>query len=271
VTGLTRIANRFAALKAENRPGFVAYIMAGDPDLETCWTLLDGLPAAGADIVELGFPFTDPTADGPSIQKAGRRALDGGVKLEDVLALAKRFRANHPDTPLILMGYANPLHKRGWSQFADMAADAGVDGLIVVDMPPEEDRDLRLALAHKGVAFIRLSAPTSDSHRLRRIVENATGFLYYVSVTGVTGTTSAAETAVAEGLERIRAKSDLPVVVGFGVRVPEQSEAVARHADAVVVGTAIVDALAQGGPEAALKLTRRLAEAAHGARAGVKT
>lgn len=271
MTSSARIAACFARLKSEARAGFVAYVMAGDPDLETSWSLLDALPGAGVDIVELGFPFTDPTADGPSIQKAGRRALDAGVTLNDVLELARRFRANHPDIPLILMGYSNPIYARGWEGFAERASGAGVDGVIVVDMPPEEDRELSLALKRRGLALIRLAAPTSDSNRLRRIVENATGFLYYVSVTGVTGTASAAETAVAEGLDRIKAKTDLPVVVGFGVREPKQAEAVARHADAVVVGSAIVDALADGGPEATLELTRRLSHAARAARAGANT
>jgi tryptophan synthase alpha chain len=262
----SRIHTCFARLKREDRSGFVAYVMAGDPDLETSWTMLDGLPGAGADVVELGFPFTDPTADGPSIQRAGQRALAAGTTLTKVLALAKRFRARHPEIPLVLMGYANPVYRRGWAQFAKEAREAGVDGAIVVDLPPEEDGALRAGLAKEGVALIRLAAPTSDSNRLERIVESATGFIYYISVTGVTGAASAAEVAVAEGVKRVREKTDLPVIVGFGVRTPEQARAVARQADAVVVGSALVDALAADGPEAALALARGLAAAAHDAR-----
>ncbi|MGD2133628.1 MAG: tryptophan synthase subunit alpha [Maricaulaceae bacterium] len=266
MTSPSRIAACFDRLKAESRSGFVAYIMGGDPDIATCRKLLLGLPDAGADIVELGFPFTDPTADGPTIQAAGTRALKAGTTLDDVLDLAKEFRAAHPETPLVLMGYANPIHRRGWAAFSQKAAEAGVDGVIVVDLPPEEDSELRQVLSANGLSVIRLAAPTSDSNRLDTIVENATGFIYYVSVTGVTGAGSSAESAVAEGLARVRQKSTLPVVAGFGVRTPEQSEAVARHADAVVVGSAIVDALAGGGPDAALEVTQRLAAAAHNAR-----
>jgi tryptophan synthase alpha chain len=266
VSETSRIAASFARLKSEGRSGFVAYIMAGDPDLETSWTVLDGLPDAGADIVELGFPFTDPTADGPSIQRAGQRALAAKTTLGKVLALAKRFRARHPRTPLVLMGYANPIFHRGWSVFAHEAAEAGVDGVIVVDLPPEEDGELRMALAAERIALVRLAAPTSDSNRLDRIVESATGFVYYISVTGVTGASSGTEAAVAEGVGRVKEKTDLPVIVGFGVRTPEQARAVARQADAVVVGSALVDALAAGGAQAALALARDLAAAAHDAR-----
>ncbi len=260
----TRLSATFERLKREGRPGFVAYIMAGDPDLETSWTVLDGLPGAGADVVELGFPFTDPTADGVSIQKAGVRSLAQKTTLTKVLGLAKRFRTAHPDTPLVLMGYANPIYRRGWVTFADEASAAGVDGVIVVDLPPEEDSELRTALADRGVAMIRLAAPTSDPKRLERIVDQASGFIYYVSVTGVTGAGSASEAQVAEGLAQVRAATDLPIAVGFGVRAPEQAQAVARHADAVVVGSAIVDALAAHGPAAALELARGLAAATHG-------
>jgi tryptophan synthase alpha chain len=261
---MTRLSSTFDRLKREGRSGFVAYVMGGDPDPETCWTVLDGLPGAGADIVELGFPFTDPTADGVSIQKAGVRSLKQKTTLTKVLGLAKRFRARHPDTPLVLMGYANPIFHRGWAKFAGEAKDAGVDGVIVVDLPPEEDSELRTALADRGVAMIRLAAPTSDTQRLERIVDQASGFIYYVSVTGVTGAGSATEAAVAEGLARVRRATDLPIAVGFGVRAPEQARAVARHADAVVVGSAIVDALAEKGPAAALDLVRSLAAATHG-------
>lgn len=260
----TRLSAAFERLKRDRRPGFVAYVMGGDPDLDTSWTVLKGLPDAGADIVELGFPFTDPTADGVSIQKAGVRSLKQKTTLTKVLGLAKRFRAAHSQTPLVLMGYANPIFKRGWTAFAEEAKAAGVDGVIVVDLPPEEDHELRTALADRGVAMIRLAAPTSDPRRLERIVDQASGFIYYVSVTGVTGAGSATEAAVAEGLAQVRRATDLPIAVGFGVRTPEQAKAVARHADAVVVGSAIVDALAADGPQAALDLVRGLAAAAHG-------
>jgi tryptophan synthase alpha chain len=276
-----RLSTTFDRLKAEGRAGFVAYIMAGDPEPGITWSVLDGLPAAGVDIVELGFPFSDPTADGVSIQKAGQRALKAKTTLAGALALAQRFRDKHPATPLVLMGYANPIYRRGWQAFAREASAAGVDGVIVVDLPPEEDGDLKSALEVNGVALIRLAAPTSDSRRLDRIVESATGFIYYISVTGVTGAASGAEAAVAEGVKRVKEKTDLPVIVGFGVRTPEQARAVARQADAVVVGSAIVDALAADGPEAALALVRGLAAAAHdarragagssGARGGAKT
>jgi tryptophan synthase alpha chain len=265
-----RLAATFARLKAEGRAGFIAYVMAGDPDLATSWTLLDGLPGAGADIVELGFPFSDPTADGPSIQRAGQRALKAGTTLAQSLDLARRFRAAHADTPLVMMGYANPVFRRGWERFAREASEAGVDGVIVVDLPPEEDRELRTALAAAGVALIRLAAPTSHAQRLERIVDGATGFIYYISVTGVTGASSGTEGAVSEGVKRLREMTDLPAAVGFGVRTPETAQAVARHADAVVVGSAIVDALAADGPDAALALTRMLAAAAHDAREGAR-
>ena len=262
-----RLAARFANLRADNRAGFITYVMGGDPDLETTWEVLNGLPGAGADVIELGFPFSDPTADGPSIQAAGQRALKNGVRFDDILTLATRFRAAHPDTPLVVMGYANVLHHRGWEKSADLLANAGIDGAIIVDLPPEEDADLRAALANQGVSLIRLAAPTSDSTRLARIVENASGFLYYVSVAGVTGTSAATDEAVAAGVERIRSHSDLPVAVGFGVRTPEQAAAIGARADAVVVGSAIVEALASGGPETALALTRTLSTAVRTARA----
>lgn len=270
-TGLERIAARFAALKTQARAGFVAYVMGGDPDLETTWEILDRLPGAGADVVELGFPFSDPMADGPTIQAAAERALKAGTTLDDVLALAARFRAKHPDTPLILMGYANPVHIRGWDVFAKRAAEAGADGAIVVDLPPEEDAPLRTAFASQGLALIRLVTPTANDDRLPVIVENATGFLYYVSVTGVTGAGVGTLEAVTGDLERIRAKADLPVVVGFGVREPAQASGIARTADAVVVGSAICDALSKGGADAAETLVRQLAEAVHTARLGATT
>lgn len=266
-----RLDARFAALKREGRAGFVAYLMAGDPDLETSWELLRRLPDAGADVIELGFPFSDPMADGPVIQAAGRRALGSGTTLARTLELAARFRAEHADTPLILMGYANPVHAMGYAPFAARMAEASADGAIIVDLPPEEDEPLRTAFAAQTLSLVRLAAPTTDETRLARVLENATGFLYYVSVTGVTGAGVGAAQAVQTDLERIRKKTDLPVAVGFGVRAREQASAFARVSDAVVVGSAIVDALAGHGVDGALKTVAELSEAVRGARAGAVT
>ncbi len=261
-----RLSARFDALSAADRAAFIPYVMGGDPDLETSWALLDGLVRAGADIVELGFPFTDPTADGPSIAAAGRRALDAGTTLDAVLALAQRFRGAHPATPLILMGYANPLHARGWAAFADAAAAAGVDGCIIVDLPPEEDPGLNTALAARDIALVRLAAPTSDAARLPKVVENARGMVYAVSIAGVTGAAAATDEAVAALLARIRSHTSLPVAVGFGVRTPEQAAVIARRADAVVVGSALVEAAAREGVHAALDAAAALAQAVRTAR-----
>ncbi len=271
--GVERINARFAALKKTNQAGFIAYVMAGDPDLETSAAILDGLPAAGVDLIELGFPFSDPMADGPTIQRAGQRALKGKITLAKVLNLPAGFRAKHPDTPLILMGYLNPIDTMGLDAFARRAKAAGVDGAIVVDAPPEEDADLRQAFEKEGLALIRLAAPTSDDARLKSILSGARGFLYYVSVTGVTGVKAVASDAAAKAVARVRGLTNLPVAVGFGVRTAEQAAEVARVADAVVVGSSIVDAIEQGANSSpqnavseALALTRRLSEAAHGAR-----
>jgi tryptophan synthase alpha chain len=273
-TGLERIAARFAALKKKNQAGFVAYVMAGDPDLATTAAILDGLPGAGVDIVELGFPFSDPMADGPSIQRAGQRALKSGATLRKTIALAAGFRAKHPDTPLILMGYLNPVEAMGETGFAEKAKAAGIDGAIIVDLPPEEDQDLQKIFADHGLALIRLAAPTSDEQRMNTILSGAHGFLYYVSVTGVTGVKAVATDAAAKAVARVRGLTDLPVAVGFGVRTPEQAAAMAVGADAVVVGSAIVDAIEQGSVKSpqnaaaqALDLVRRLSEATHKARA----
>lgn len=265
-----RLASRFDQLRAEDRAGFIAYVMAGDPDLEACWEVLHALPGAGADIVELGFPFSDPMADGPAIQAAGRRALAQGVGLADTFALARRFRAAHPETPLILMGYANPVLIRGAARFADEAHGAGADGALIVDMPPEEDTALRGALAARGLALIRLATPTTDAARARIVLENATGFVYYVSVTGVTGTAAASASAIKADVARLKEATALPVVVGFGVREAEQAAALATHADAVVAGSAIVDGLAQGGPVQALKIAAALAAGVRQGRQGAR-
>ncbi len=236
-----RIADRFAQLKQEGRGGLVTFITAGDPDHDTCLALLRGLPAAGADVIELGMPFTDPMADGPSIQAAGLRALAAGANMRRTLELVRTFRLSDADTPLILMGYYNPIHRYGVDRFLDDARAAGVDGLIVVDLPPEEDPELCLPALAAGVNFVRLATPTTDDNRLPVVLTNATGFLYYVSITGITGAGAATETAIEAAVERLRRHTRLPLAVGFGIKSPPQAAAVARHADAAVVGSAIVD------------------------------
>jgi tryptophan synthase alpha chain len=241
-----RIARRFAALRSEGRAGLVAFITAGDPDLETSAQILAGLPAAGADLIELGMPFSDPMADGPSIQAAGYRALHAGTTLKKVIAMAADFRARDAETPLILMGYFNPIYSYGVARFAHDAVAAGVDGVIVVDLPPEVDAELRGPAQQAGLEVIRLATPTTDSIRLPRVLEDAGGFLYYVSVAGVTGTKRARIEDVAAAVERLRHSTALPIAVGFGIRDPQSAAAVARHADAAVVGTAIVDHIARG-------------------------
>ncbi|MGR4862929.1 tryptophan synthase subunit alpha [Caulobacter sp. LARHSG274] len=250
-----RIDRRFAALKAENRAGFVAYVMAGDPDAATALEILKGLPAAGADLIELGFPFSDPMAEGPTIQRASQRALAGQMTLNGTLDLARAFRAGDADTPLILMGYLNPLLNKGFEVFAREAAAAGVDGLIVVDCPPEEADPLADALEANGVALIRLATPTTDDARLPVVVRRTSGFVYYVSVAGVTGVKSAEAGDVAPAVARVKAASGLPVAVGFGIRTPDQAAAVARVADAAVVGSALVDEI-----ESAAKLNENVTE-----------
>jgi tryptophan synthase alpha chain len=250
-----RIDRRFAALKAENRAGFVAYVMAGDPDAATALEILKGLPAAGADLIELGFPFSDPMAEGPTIQRASQRALAGKMTLNGTLELARAFRETDADTPLILMGYLNPLMNKGFDVFAREAAAAGVDGLIVVDCPPEEADPLADALEANGVSLIRLAAPTTDDARLPAVVRRTSGFVYYVSVAGVTGVKSAEAGDVAPAVARLRAAANLPVAVGFGIRTPAQAAAVARVADAAVVGSALVDEI-----EAAARLNENVTE-----------
>ncbi|MEO0498998.1 MAG: tryptophan synthase subunit alpha [Pseudomonadota bacterium] len=242
------MSGRLTAAFAKNRAALVAFVTAGDPSLAQTPAILDALVAAGADVVELGMPFTDPMADGPSIEAAGLRALKGGTTLKATLTLAADFRARHPDVPLVLMGYVNPLLAYGQAFAADAAA-AGVDGCIIVDLPPEEDAELRLAFDDAGLAMIRLATPTTDAARLPAVLKTASGFLYYVAVAGVTGTTSAAAADVGAAVARIKRQTnqmgaDLPVAVGFGIRTPEQAAAIARVADGVVVGTAIVDLIA---------------------------
>ncbi|MDB5435184.1 MAG: trpA [Phenylobacterium sp.] len=240
-----RIDQRFADLRKEGRAAFVGYVMAGDPDAATALSILKGLPAAGADLIELGFPFSDPMAEGPPIQRAAQRALAGGMTLKGTLDLVRGFRAVDQTTPLILMGYMNPLVTWGVEAFARDAADAGVDGLIVVDCPPEEAGPLADALDGAGVSLIRLATPTTDDARLKVVVRRTSGFVYYVSVAGVTGVKEADAAVVAPHVERVRKASGLPVAVGFGIKTPERASAIARVADAVVVGSALVDEVAE--------------------------
>ena len=267
-----RIDARFAALKAEGRALFVAYVMAGDPTREQALEILRGLPAAGADIIELGFPFSDPMAEGPPIQRAALRGLKAGLTLKGTLDLARAFREGDADTPLILMGYLNPIETYGYQAFADDAAASGVDGVIVVDCPPEEAGPLSDALDAAQVSLIRLATPTSDDARLKVIAERTSGFVYYVSVAGVTGVKEAQAGSVAPAVERVRKASGLPVAVGFGVKTPERAAEIARVADAVVAGSVLVDevaaALAANEPAAArvLAKVRSLADAVRGAR-----
>lgn len=240
-----RIDARFAALKAEGRAAFVAYVMAGDPDYATSLEILKGLPGAGADLIEVGFPFSDPMAEGPPIQRAALRALDKGMTLTRTLAMIAEFRQVDQTTPIVLMGYANPLVNRGFEAFARDAAAAGADGLIVVDIPPEEADPLADALDAEQMSLLLLSTPTSDDARLRIILKRTSGFAYYVSVAGVTGVKEADAAIVAPHVERVRAASGLPVCVGFGIKTPERAAAVARVADGVVVGSALVDEIAE--------------------------
>lgn len=266
-----RLDQRFASLKRQGRAALVAYVMASDPDQETCFEILRGLPKAGADVIELGFPFSDPMADGPSVQRAAQRALKAGGSLRKTLDLVRRFRAEDATTPLILMGYANPIEQMGYDAFASAMRDAGADGAIVVDLPPEEDGPLRTAFAHAGLSIIRLATPTTDDKRLTKVLEGASGFLYYVSVAGVTGANAATSEAVRTAVERLKRATSLPVAVGFGVREPEAARAIAGTADAVVVGSAFVDEIA-AGPEAqaaerVLRKVAQLSEAVRSARA----
>ncbi len=248
-----RIERRFAELRAEGRAAFVSFITAGDPNLEQSEAILAGLPGAGVDIIELGMPFTDPMADGPAIQAAGLRALASGQTLRKTLGMVERFRGTDNDTPIVLMGYYNPIYKYGVDAFLSDAVQAGVDGLIVVDLPAEEDAELCEPAVAAGIRFIRLLTPTTDDKRLERVIANCSGFLYYVSVTGITGAAQGAQDAVGAARKRFAAKSDLPVVVGFGIRTADAVAEIAAVADGAVVGSAIVDRIAKNlGPSGGL-------------------
>ncbi len=262
----TRIDLTFKSLESAGKKAFVAYIMAGDPDYGTSLDLMRGLPCAGVDVIELGFPFTDPMADGPTIQAAGNRALAGGQTLARTLSMARDFRRFDSRTPLVLMGYYNPIHSIGAESFLRRSKSSGVDGLIVVDLPPEEDQELCLPSLDAGLNFIRLATPTTDDSRLPAVLRNTSGFVYYVSITGITGAAEAQAAAVAPDVARIKAATDLPVCVGFGVRTPEAARAIAATADGVVVGSSIVDMLRLGErPEDVLRFVAELAEGAHSA------
>ncbi|MEY4707454.1 MAG: tryptophan synthase subunit alpha [Pseudomonadota bacterium] len=272
---MSRLKDKFAALKKEGCAAFVPFITAGDPDMETSFAILESLPAAGADVIELGLPFTDPMADGPAVQASSVRALKAGASTAKVLKMVEKFRKADKTTPIVLMGYYNPVHAYGTAKFVKDVAQAGVDGLIVVDLPMEEDEVLRVPAKAQGVDLIRFVTPTTDDARLKRIVADASGYLYYVSVAGVTGTKSVPEEEVRAALTRIRAATNLPCAVGFGIRSPEQAAGIARIADGVVVGSAIVGRVADNlghGKERVvtevLELTRALAGSTHAARHG---
>lgn len=263
---MTRIDDTFARLKVEGKKAFVAYIMGGDPDEATSLSIMQGLAAAGVDIIELGMPFTDPMADGPTIQAAGQRALEGGMTTDKVLAMVRAFREGDNDTPIVLMGYYNPICSRGVDRFLAEATEAGIDGLIIVDLPPEEDDELCIPAQKAGLNFIRLATPTTDAKRLPTVLQNTSGFVYYVSVTGITGAAAAVATDVAPEVARIKRSTDLPVIVGFGINTPEAARAIASVADGCVVGSAIVKDIGAGVPVAeVLARVKALADGAHSA------
>ncbi len=263
---MTRIDAKFADLKSKGRKAFVAYVMAGDPNFDTSLEIVRGLPGAGVDVIELGLPFTDPMADGPTIQLAGQRALEGGMTLRCTLDLATAFRKTDDTTPIVLMGYYNPIYSMGVDRFLTAAKAAGIDGLIIVDLPPEEDSELCLPANAAGLNFIRLATPTTDDVRLPRVVQNTSGFVYYVSITGITGSAEADAGDVAPEVTRIREASGLPVIVGFGVNTPEKARAIAEVADGVVVGSAIVSRIAGGDSvENVLAFVKTLSDGAHSA------
>jgi tryptophan synthase alpha chain len=261
---MSRIDAKFKALQAESKKAFVSYIMGGDPDYATSLEVMKGLPAAGVDIIELGMPFTDPMADGPTIQLAGQRALEAGQTLQMTLDMARAFRKTDTTTPIVMMGYYNPIYSRGVDTFLRDAVEAGIDGLIVVDLPPEEDTELCLPAAAAGINFIRLATPTTDDKRLPKVLQNTSGFVYYVSITGITGAAEAQAADVAPEVARIKSQTNLPVIVGFGIKSPETAQAIASVADGCVVGSAIVSEIASGKPVAeVLAYVKSLADGAH--------
>lgn len=261
---MTRIDDCFARLRAAKKKAFVAYIMAGDPDVATSLAVMKGLPAAGVDIIEMGLPFTDPMADGPTIQLAGQRALDAGMTLDRTLGMVRDFRAGDATTPIVLMGYYNPIYSRGVDLFLVQAREAGIDGLIIVDLPPEEDSELCLPAQAAGLNFIRLATPTTDAKRLPKVLTNTSGFVYYVSITGITGAAAALASDVAPEVARIKASTDLPVIVGFGINTPEAAQSIASVADGCVVGSAIIKLIGEKRPVAeVLAFVKGLADGAH--------
>ncbi|WP_294283442.1 tryptophan synthase subunit alpha [uncultured Sphingomonas sp.] len=262
---MSRLSDAFA----KGHPALVTFVTAGDPTPDATGAILDALVAGGADVIELGMPFTDPMADGPAIQAANIRSLAAGTRTADILSIASAFRSRHADVPLVLMGYANPMLRRGADWFADAAAQAGVDGVICVDVPPEEDDALGPALRAKGIDPIRLATPTTDAVRLPQVLDGASGFLYYVSVAGITGLQQAAQGSIDQAVARLKAATDLPIAVGFGVRTPAQAAAIGAVADGVVVGSAIVEIVAQHGadaPDAVRTYVQSLSEALASAR-----
>ena len=268
---MSRLQSRFAALKQQNRAALVTFVTAGDPDYATSLEILKGLPAAGADVIELGMPFTDPMADGPAIQLANIRALGGHQDMVKTLQMVREFRAGNSDTPLVLMGYFNPIHHYGVPRFIEEAKAAGVDGLIVVDLPPEHNEDLCDPAQAAGLDFIRLTTPTTDDARLPTVLNGSSGFVYYVSVAGVTGAGAATLEHVEQAVARLRRHTDLPISIGFGIRTPEHAATIARLADGVVVGSALIDQIAnatspQQAIDGVLGLCRELADGVRGAR-----
>lgn len=272
----TRIDTRFAELRKQGRSAFVTFLMAGDPDPATSLAIIRALPKAGADIIEIGMPFTDPMADGPAVQAAGRRALDAGMTLTGTLRMIGEFRKDDDSTPVVLMGYYNPVYIYGVEKFLDDARAAGVDGLIVVDLPPEEDSELCIPAMKAGLNFIRLATPTTDDKRLPAVLANTSGFVYYVSITGITGSAAADSTAVGPAVGRIKRHTSLPVCVGFGIRTPDAARGIAERSDGAVVGSALVDALSasldaegkatSGTVQAVASLAAALAEGVRSAR-----
>ena len=263
---MTRIDAKFAELKAVGKKAFVTYVMAGDPNYDTSLVVVKGLPAAGVDIIELGLPFTDPMADGPTIQLAGQRALEAGMSLQKTLQMVRDFREDDDTTPIVLMGYYNPIYSRGVARFLQEAKTAGVDGVIVVDLPPEEDNELCIPAQKAGLNFIRLATPTTNNKRLPKVLTNTSGFVYYVSINGITGAAAAKAIDVGPEVARIKAATDLPIIVGFGIRTPENARDIASVADGAVVGSAIVDKIAAGkSPAEVLAFVKSLADGAHSA------